>query len=114
MAPPSFPGFVLFAATLEAVGGLPLSWIEVLRNARGVYLLVHRGSGRQCVGSATGNGGFFERWLAYANGHGGNVALKELADSPASFDVSILEVCGSDATPGGNRRTREHLETQTG
>lgn len=49
------------------------------------------------MGSATGEDGFLGRWLWYArDGHGGNVGLKsrELSD----YQVSILEVSGSNAT----------------
>ena len=94
---PKFPGFASFRQPLNEVETVPLSWAEVLRNARGIYLLVHRDSGEQYVGAAYGEGGFFGRWRSYADGHGGNIAMKELRASAAAYDVSILEVVGSDA-----------------
>jgi hypothetical protein len=74
---------------------------EVLRNVKGVYLLVDRESGRQYVGSATGEDSLWGRFRAYAEtGHGGNVELKRLGRRPyqvtvlqvASFDQEILEL----------------------
>ena len=35
-------------------------------------------AGTSTVGSAYGAGGFFGRWVNYADGHGGNVAMREL------------------------------------
>src|SRR5581483_9554778 len=94
---PEFPGFMKFHWALNEIEGLYLSWVQVLRNARGIYLLVHRDSGQQYVGSACGGSGFYDRWCSYADGHGGNVAMKELKASASAFDVSILEVVGSTA-----------------
>jgi hypothetical protein len=53
-------------------------WADVLRSGRGIYLLVHRETGQQYVGSAYGVDGLLGRWKSYADGHGGNVGLKEL------------------------------------
>ena len=51
------------------------------------------------VGSASGGGGFWQRWQDYARtGHGGNVALK--SRNPSDYQVSILQVAGTDATAG--------------
>jgi hypothetical protein len=61
-------------------------------------LLVHRESGQQYVGSAYGDDGFFGRWKNYSDGHGGNVAMKELKAKAEAFDASILDVVGMDAT----------------
>lgn len=94
---PAFPGFARFRRQLDQIGLLPPTWLAVLSNARGVYLLVHRESGQQYVGSAYGTGGFFGRWTTYADGHGGNVGLKELGATASAFDVAILEVVGSEA-----------------
>lgn len=95
---PVFPGFAPLRLTLDKVETVPFSWQQVLRNARGVYLLVHHDSGQQYVGSACGDGGFFGRWKSYSDGHGGNVAMKELGAKASAFDVTILEVVGSDGT----------------
>lgn len=95
---PRFPGFTMFRQSLVEIDGLPVSWAEVLKNARGIYLLVHRDSGEQYVGSAYGEGGFYARWRSYADGHGGNVAMKELGAPAEAYDATILEVVGTDAT----------------
>lgn len=95
---PEFPGYARFRRYLNEIEQVPPSWRAVLSNARGIYLLVHRESGQQYVGSAYGAGGFFGRWSNYADGHGGNVGLKELGASAFAFDVAILEVVGSEAT----------------
>jgi hypothetical protein len=95
---PRFPGFGRFGCGLHEVEALPTTWLEALRASRGVYLLVHRETGAQYVGSATGEDGFVGRWLGYADGHGGNVALQKLGHGPAGYDVRVLETVGSGAT----------------
>lgn len=95
---PAFPGFAKLHLSLHEIENVPVAWAEVLRNARGIYLLVHRASGQQYVGSAYGIGGFLSRWLGYSDGHGGNVGLKELGAAADAFDATILEVVGSEAT----------------
>lgn len=95
---PAFPGFMAFRLALDQIETVPISWSEVLRNSRGVYLVVHRARGDQYVGSASGAGGFLGRWTNYADGHGGNVAMEELEARADAYDVSVLEVVGSNAT----------------
>ncbi len=95
---PHFPGFLRFSCGLHEVDALPTSWLEPLRTCRGVYLLIHRETGAQYVGSATGSDGFLGRWRCYADGHGGNVGLKELAHPADHYDLRILETVGSAAT----------------
>lgn len=98
VADPPFPGFLELRASLDEVAAFPATWTTALRNARGIYLLVHRERGDQYVGSASGADGFFGRWQCYADGHGGNVAQRELGAPAAAYDVTILEVVGSSAT----------------
>jgi hypothetical protein len=93
----AFPGFSEVRLCLADVERVPARWIDVLRSVRGVYLLVHRTKGDQYVGSASGADGFFGRWKNYADGHGGNVAMKELGAPAEDYDAAILEVVGSDA-----------------
>jgi len=95
---PAFPGFAKLRLPLNDIENVPVAWAEVLRNARGIYLLVHRESGQQYVGSAHGDSGFFGRWNSYSDGHGGNVAMKELGATAEAYDAAILEVVGSDST----------------
>jgi hypothetical protein len=69
-----------------------------LSASRGVYLLTCPKTREQYVGSASGAGGFHARWMSYVrDGHGGNVGLK--TRDPSDYQVSILEVAGSAATP---------------
>ena len=94
---PSFPGWRKFAHHIEEISSMPEGWKEILRNTAGVYLLVHQETGRQYVGSAYGENGFWGRWRAYeANGHGGNVELKKLKSK--NFVVTVLETVSSSAS----------------
>lgn len=95
---PNFPGFSRFGCGLHEVDALPSAWLETLRVSRGVYLLVDRESGAQYVGSASGEDGFIGRWRCYADGHGGNAAMRQLAHGPERYDVRILETVGSGAS----------------
>lgn len=77
------------------------SWRTALTNVAGVYVIVDRQTGKLYVGSATGNGGIWERWRSYSEtGHGGNVELQALlkehgAGYAANFQFAILEVAGT-------------------
>jgi len=52
----------------------------MLAAVAGVYLIVDRKTGKQYVGSASGEGGILSRWRSYADtGHGGNKRLIDLA-----------------------------------
>ena len=71
-------------------------WVAALSAVGGIYLIVNAVSGEQYVGSATGNGGIWQRWSDYARtGHGGNLRLKAAcgngAACPAAFRFSILD-----------------------
>lgn len=90
-----FPGFSQFTCRLNEVDGLPSAWQEPLRGTRGVYLIVDRETGRQYVGSAISAEGFIGRWRHYANGHGGNVGMRELSRKAEDYEVCILETAGS-------------------
>ena len=92
-----FPGFARFGCRLSEIDGLPSTWLEALRATRGVYLLVEHATGAQYVGSATGMDGFVGRWCQYANGHGGNVGMRELSRGAEDYDVRILETVGTGA-----------------
>lgn len=94
---PVFPGYTKFVKLLSELSGLPSGWISALRASRGIYLLTCPKTKEQYVGSASGEDGFWGRWLAYAmNGHGGNVGL--MAKDPSDYQISILEVAGSTAS----------------
>jgi hypothetical protein len=94
---PDFPGYLEVIVKLSAVPNLPSSWVDFLRNGKGIYLLTCPTTREQYVGKADGGDGFWSRWLSYAeNGHGGNVRLKNRDRS--DYQVSILEVAGSSAS----------------
>lgn len=94
---PAFPGFTKFVAELSTIEIMPTSWKEVLRVTKGVYLLACPRTREHYVGSASGDGGFLGRWMAYvADGHGGNIGLRERR--PSDYRVSILEAAGSLAS----------------
>lgn len=111
---PQFPGIGQFTCGLHEVDALPDSWQELLRTARGIYLLVHRTSGAQYVGSATGFDGFLGRWRNYADGHGGNIALRELGHPADNYDVWILETAGSSATVDEIYTLESHWKNKLG
>jgi hypothetical protein len=94
---PDFPGFLDFITPLSSIKKLPRGWETALKASRGIYLLTCPKTKEQYVGSATGEEGFLQRWLEYAEtGHGGDVALK--SREPSDYQVSILEVAGTSAT----------------
>jgi hypothetical protein len=94
---PEFPGFLNFMEPLSRIESLPKGWADVLKCSKGVYLLVCPKTKEQYVGSAMGDGGFWNRWQEYARtGHGGDVALK--SREPSDYQVSILEVAGTAST----------------
>ncbi len=82
-------------------------WRAALSEVQGIYLITDATNGKQYVGKADGAERIFGRWASYArDGHGGNVALRELAfvsagGGPAArtnharhFVFSILRVFG--------------------
>jgi hypothetical protein len=92
-----FPGFLNFIESLSRLDKLPRGWITALQSSKGIYLLTCPRTKEQYVGSATGEGGFWQRWHDYAQtGHGGDVALKSREAS--DYQVSILEVAGTALT----------------
>ena len=94
---PDFPGFLNFVEPLSRLNKLPKSWISILQNTKGIYMLTCPKTKEQYVGSASGESGFWRRWQDYIQtGHGGNEALK--SRDPSDYQVSILEVAGTIAT----------------
>ncbi|WP_419830622.1 GIY-YIG nuclease family protein [Methylobacterium sp.] len=85
-----YPGHTLFLAKLSEIAGLPATWIDRLRGARGVYVLTSAATGEHYVGSATGAGGFHERWLQHAAVGGAAVGLQ--AHQAPDYQVAILQV----------------------
>lgn len=92
-----FPGFIDFQSQLSGLVMIPVTWRTALSSVGGVYLLVSPGTGRQYIGAAYGDGGFWARWEEYVRtGHGGNVRMREVPDD--DYKVAILEVAPSTAS----------------
>jgi hypothetical protein len=75
------------------------SWRTALGAVQGIYLITDTSTGMQYVGKADGSERLLGRWTSYArDGHGGNVALRQLAGLDAGharhFLFSILRVFG--------------------
>lgn len=97
-----FPGYRMVNLSrleLETVVSNSLeSWRTALSSVAGIYLIADTVSGQLYVGSASGEGGIWQRWSNYvATGHGGNVALRALMgkhgrDRVRSFCYSVLEI----------------------
>lgn len=95
---PRFPGYLELIEPLSSIPTLPNRWVDFLRQGRGVYLLTCPRTKEQYVGKADGIDGFWARWMAYVvTGDGGNVKLRSRERS--DYQVSILEVAGSAASP---------------
>ena len=78
-------------------------WRARLSAVAGVYLILATTTGRQYVGSAAGTKGLWGRWATYAaDGHGGNLLLRDLVstdrDYPDSFTYSLLQILPKTAT----------------
>ncbi len=96
---PDFPGFEELAFELSRVPSLPPTWISVLKATKGIYVLTCPRTKEMYIGQAGGEGGFFARWVEYAEtGHGGNVQLKSRERS--DYQVAVLEVAGSNSDLG--------------
>lgn len=75
------------------------AWRTALGSVQGVYLIADTSTGQLYVGKADGGERVLGRWSQYArDGHGGNIALRQLAGLDATharhFQFSILRVFG--------------------
>jgi hypothetical protein len=132
-----FPGFDRVLLTHHELGEMIADhryadWRIALSEVQGIYLITDSSNGKQYVGKADGAERILGRWMSYArDGHGGNLALRELAlssvgrgegaavktDHARHFVFSILRVFGPstsssevDAAESHNKRalmTRE-------
>ncbi|WP_152047603.1 DUF6508 domain-containing protein [Aureimonas psammosilenae] len=94
VADPPFPGFADFRHDVATIETIPEQWKEVLRAVKGVYVLACQETGDLYVGSAKGGESLWGRFAEYAaNGHGGNVMLKQRGPMP--YRVSVLEIANS-------------------
>lgn len=98
----SFPGFdeidISFDELETLVRNERPDWRAALENVKGVYLISDMRTGKRYVGSAYGEQGIWSRWCQYAtSGHGGNVELRKLVNSPdldyckANFRFALLD-----------------------
>lgn len=97
-------------------------WWAALSEVQGIYLITDSSNGKQYVGKADGAERILGRWTVYArDGHGGNVALRELAfqstagegkaaaaktDHARHFVFSLLRVFGP-STPSSEVNAAE-------
>lgn len=99
-----FPGFdrvLITYAELQSVisDTRYIGWRTALQSVQGIYLIADTITGQLYVGKADGGERLLGRWSTYArDGHGGNIALKELSglnpEHAAQFQFSILRVFG--------------------
>ena len=102
-----FPGYrnvdISFAELQHLAKESPASWTAALSSVAGVYLITDLNLGKLYVGSASGQGGFWVRWLSYAKtGHGGNKELRQLLkqypEQSKHWRLSILELADVTAS----------------
>jgi len=75
-----FEFILTFEELKEIVDNQYPVWKKMLSATSGIYLIQDTSNGKQYVGSAYGTDGIWGRWTYYVNtnGHGENLALKEL------------------------------------
>ena len=102
---PSFKSVHISFSQLKTIVKKSLSdWQSALSSVSGVYLIADKSSGKLYVGSATGEGGIWQRWAEYAtNLHGNNRQLIELKKQFGdvhfeNFYFSILEIADTHSS----------------
>ena len=90
---PTYPGHLHFIKPLNEIEALPPTWKAALMQVRGIYVLTCSRTKECYVGSAAGEGGFFERWCQHARS--GGDALRLRSRDPSDYQVSILQVVDS-------------------
>lgn len=123
-----FPGFDGVRLTFHELQELVEShryedWRAALREVQGIYLITDSTSGKQYVGKADGAERLLGRWSTYArDGHGGNVALRDLAFERIGDDVvrteharnflfSILRVFGPSTPMSAVNAAESHFKS---
>ncbi len=93
---PMFPGFLDFREPMSRFASVPGSWRIALQSVKGVYLLICLRCGKQYVGAASGEGGFWARWLDHvSSGYRATIGMR---DHPhRDYQVRVLEVASSSA-----------------
>ena len=108
-----FPGFNKFTILISEAEEVPATWKEVLRAVNGIYLLVDTQDGKQYVGSASGEGGLYQRLSSYVRDrHGGNEGLR--LREGRDYKFVILETLGSHADHGELLERESHWKTALG
>lgn len=79
-------------------------WETALKSVHAIYLITLLDTGKQYVGSASGQDSLFQRWTSYVNTkHGGNKDLKKLLDKEPErykkFQFSLLQVIPKTMSP---------------
>lgn len=102
---PSFKSVHISFSQLKTIVKKSLSdWQSALSSVAGVYLIADKSSGKLYVGSATSEGGIWQRWAEYAtNLHGNNRQLIELKKQFGdvhfeNFYFSILEIADTHSS----------------
>ncbi|SDI97229.1 hypothetical protein SAMN04488693_1397 [Arthrobacter subterraneus] len=88
---PGFDGVLLPYHQLRDMVDDPryVDWRTALAEVQGIYLITDSSNGKQYVGKADGSERILGRWTTYArDGHGGNVALRELVRDSAAGEVT--------------------------
>ncbi|WP_235509918.1 GIY-YIG nuclease family protein [Arthrobacter sp. Soil761] len=91
---PGFDGVLLTYHQLRDMVDDPryADWRIALSEVQGIYLITDSTNGKQYVGKADGAERILGRWTAYArDGHGGNVALRELAHQSAAGEMTRMK-----------------------
>jgi len=113
-----FPGFRevnLSKAELKSIVNQSLeSWRTALSNVAGIYVISDTATGKLYVGSASGQGGIWQRWSQYAKtSHGGNKELRsflrEYGDEASEhFRFAILEIADIHSSEKDILRRESH------
>lgn len=104
----SFPGFHEFVCDINKLDtDYPKAWIDTLKNTNGIYILTCKDSGKRYVGSATGNGGFYQRWQGYKNGHHNN-NKQMITHETTGYWGTVLEVIYNASTYNEEIEKKEH------
>ncbi|WP_245565177.1 GIY-YIG nuclease family protein [Nocardioides insulae] len=115
---PGFDHFVISHAELQDVVGEDsryADWRSALAVVQGIYLIADTSTGHLYIGKADGRERLLGRWSHYAHdGHGGNLALRELAGRDAEharhFQYSILRVFGPSVPAEEVDRAEAHFK----
>ncbi|GAA3692734.1 hypothetical protein GCM10023081_32690 [Arthrobacter ginkgonis] len=124
---PGFDGVLLAYHELREMVEDPryADWRAALSEVQGFYLITDSTNDKQYVGKADGAERILGRWTAYArDSHGGNVALRELAqhsavgDAPGAktdharhFVFSLLRVFGPSTPSSEMNKAESHKDT---